>query len=167
VRKEFKKRFQDTKEPHSEIVRDINGKFRGTGSVRDAAGLGRSFTLTGERSDDSCDQLLRRPRKSISKLAQQTGLSYGSTRKAPKNDLQLFPYNASAPQATDYQKSGLQMLLLKTETTFWMSTAQPTSTRKTNACAVWKTISRAFPLKKFGVLVAISRSRKTWPLLFC
>jgi hypothetical protein len=63
--------------------------------------------LSQEKLDDICDRHLQSPKKSLRKLAQQTGLNYGLTHKAVKNELKLFPYKVSAVQQVkdaDYQK---------------------------------------------------------------
>jgi hypothetical protein len=107
VKQDFRNRFPDTREPHRNIARGMVSKFSETGSVQDGPRSGSSSVLPQQILDDISDRLLQSPKKSLRKLTQQTGLSYGSTHKAVKIELKLFPYKVSTVQQlenADYQR---------------------------------------------------------------
>jgi transposase len=60
-------------------------KFQETGSVSDATRSGRPSILTEKKLLDISDRMLHSPKKSIRKLSQQVGFSYGTAQKALKN----------------------------------------------------------------------------------
>ena len=89
-------RFPDIRAPHRDTVRKLVNRFRETGSV-----LGRkpqrTHVLTEEKLDEIGQTLERSPRKSLSRLSQETGVSQFSAWKATKL-LKLKPYKITAVQ---------------------------------------------------------------------
>jgi transposase len=154
--------FRNTRESHCRTVPDLVSKFRETGSVQDAPRSGRPSVLSQEKLDDISDRLLQStppPKKLLVKLAQQTELRSDSTHKAVNNELKLFPYKVLAVQHWKMQiikrgwitVSGLKIVLLKTERTFWMwqstsmkrgCTSHAMSTRQTRTCGVRKILTQ-------------------------
>jgi len=80
--------------PHRKAVRQLIKKFKETGSVHDATSSRRPSILTEE--SDISDRMLHSPKKSIRKLSQQVGVSYGTAHTALKKSLSLYPYKIKA-----------------------------------------------------------------------
>lgn len=88
---DFTVAFPETKVPNKSTISRIVARFRKTGSVNDCLRSGRPSVLSDDSLENIRASLLRSPRKSIRKLCQQTGMSYGSVRRATKK-LKLRPY---------------------------------------------------------------------------
>jgi hypothetical protein len=77
-------------------VRQLIQKFKETGSVYDATRSGRPSILREKKLLDISDRMLQSPKKSIKKLSQQVGVSYGTVHTALKNPIRLHPYKITA-----------------------------------------------------------------------
>jgi transposase len=73
----FQARFPETKVPHRNAVWQLIQEFKETGSVCDATRCGRPSIMTEKKVLDIPDRMLQSPKKSIRKLSQQVGVSYG------------------------------------------------------------------------------------------
>jgi transposase len=65
-------------------------RFHETGSIGEKRS-GRRPVLSYDSLEDVRERLLQSPRKSLRKLSQQTGMTYGSIQRATKR-LKLHPY---------------------------------------------------------------------------
>jgi transposase len=65
-------------------VQQLIQKFKETGSVCDATRSGRASILTEKKVLDISDCMLQSSKKSIRKLSQQVGVSYGTAHTALK-----------------------------------------------------------------------------------
>jgi transposase len=92
VQQRFLAHFAETKVPHCNAVRQLIQKFKETGSVCDATRSGRPSILTEKKVLDISDCMLQSPKKSIRKLSQQVGVSYGTAHTTLKKRLCLHPY---------------------------------------------------------------------------
>ena len=70
----FRDRFPDIRAPHSDTVCKLVNRFRETGSVRDRKPQ-RTHVLTEEKLDEIGQTLDPSPRKSLSRLSQETDVS--------------------------------------------------------------------------------------------
>ena len=71
----FRDRFHDIRAPHRDTVRKLGNRFRETGSVLDRKSQRTHHLLTEENLDEIGQTLERTPRKSLSRLSQETGVS--------------------------------------------------------------------------------------------
>ena len=71
----FRDRFPDIRAPHRDTVRKLVNRFRETGSVLDRKPQRTRHVLTEENLDEIGQTLERSPRKSLSRLSQETGVS--------------------------------------------------------------------------------------------
>jgi hypothetical protein len=91
---EFRDTFPASPVPNKSTISRLLNRFRDTGSVQDRNRYGRpSCQVTIRSLDDIRQPLLCSPRKSLRKPYLQSGLSYGSVRKATKI-LKIYPYRA-------------------------------------------------------------------------
>ena len=187
VKQLFAENFPNSKLPHRDTVRDLINKFLETGSVHDAARSGRPTVLTEQKLEDISDMMLKSPTKSIGKLAQQSGISYGSAYKAVRNELNLYPYKVSVVhelKPTDHEKrinycEWFQRFIMRhgndvLDRTFftdeaWFSLSGFVNSQNTR---IWSSENpnaiQETPLhpEKIGVWCAISRSRIIGPIFF-
>jgi transposase len=84
VQQRFQAHFPETKLPHHNSVRQVIKKFKETGSVCDVTRTGRPSILTEKKLLDISDRMLQSPKKSIRKLSQHVGVSYGTAHRALK-----------------------------------------------------------------------------------
>jgi transposase len=66
-------------------------RFRETGNTGEKRRSGRPSVLSNDSLEDIRARLLQSPRKSLRKLSQQTGMTYGSVQRASKRR-RLHPY---------------------------------------------------------------------------
>ena len=96
----FRDKFPDIRASHRDTVRKLVNRFRETGSVLDRKPQRTRPMLTEEKLDEIGQTLERSPRKSLSRLSQETGVSQFSAWKATKL-LKLKPCkNRSSGTAT-------------------------------------------------------------------
>jgi transposase len=81
VQQRFQAQFPETKVPHRKAVRQLIQKLKETGSVCDATRSARPSILTEKKVLDISDRMLQ-SLKSIRKLSQQVGVSYGTAHTA-------------------------------------------------------------------------------------
>jgi transposase len=86
VQQRFQAQFPETKVPHRNSVRQLIQKFKETSSVCDATRSGRPSILKEKKVLDISDRMLQSPKKSIRKLSQQVGVSYGMAYTALKKN---------------------------------------------------------------------------------
>jgi len=96
VQQRFQAQFLETKVPHLNAVRQLSQKFKETGSVCDGTRYGRPSILSEKKVLVISDRMLQSPKKSIRKLSQQIGVSYGTAHTALKKRLRLHPYKIIA-----------------------------------------------------------------------
>ena len=78
----FRDRFPNIRAPHRDTVRKLVNRFRETGSVLDGKPQRTRHVLTEEELDEIGQTLERSPRKSLSRLSEETGVSQFSAWKA-------------------------------------------------------------------------------------
>jgi transposase len=83
VQQRFQAQFPE-KVPHRNAVWQLIQKFKETGCVCDATRSGRPSILTEKKVLDISDHMLQSLKKSIRKLSQQVGVSYGMAYTALK-----------------------------------------------------------------------------------
>ena len=93
----FRDRFPDIRAPHRDIVRKLVNRFRETGSVLDRKPQRTRHVLKEEKLDEIGLMLERSPRKSLSRLSQETDVSQFSAWKATTL-LKLKPYKITVVQ---------------------------------------------------------------------
>jgi transposase len=96
VHQRFQAQLPETKVPHHNVVRQLIQKFQETGSMCDATWPGRPSILTEKKLLDISDRMLQCLKKSIQKLSQQVGVSYGTAHTTFKKSLHLHPYKITA-----------------------------------------------------------------------
>ena len=94
VQQRFQAQFRVTKVPHCNGVQQLIQKFNKTSSVCDATRSGRPSILTEKKVLDISDRMLQSP-KSIRKLSQQVGVSYGMAQTALKT---VYAYTLTKSQ---------------------------------------------------------------------
>ena len=77
----FRDRFPDIRSPHRDTVRTLINRFREMGSVLDRKPQRTRHVLTEENLDEIGQMLESSPRKSLSRLSQETGVSQFSDSK--------------------------------------------------------------------------------------
>ena len=77
----FRDRFPDIRAPHGDTVRKLVNRYRETGSVLDRKPQRTRHVLTEENLDQIGQMLERSPRKSLSRLSQEMGVSQFSDCK--------------------------------------------------------------------------------------
>jgi len=82
--------------PHRNEMWQSIQKFKETSSMCDTTRSGRPSVLTEKKVLDISDRMLQSPKKSIRKLSQQVGVSYGMAHTALKKHLCLHPYKITA-----------------------------------------------------------------------
>lgn len=97
VRRRFLTEFPDVPAPHRDTVRKLVNKFRDTGSILDKKRRVKRRVLTEEKLDEVGERLEHTPKKSLRRLAQETGISKTSAWKATKL-LKLKPYKVIVVQ---------------------------------------------------------------------
>jgi transposase len=86
----FRNSFPDSVVPNKSTIQCLVERFRETGSIGEKRS-GRPSILSDDSLEDIRARLLQSPRKSLRKLSQQTGMTYGSVQRATKH-LKLHPY---------------------------------------------------------------------------
>jgi transposase len=77
--------------PNKSTIQRFVERFFETGSIGEKCRSGRPSVLSNDSLEDIRSRLLQSPRKSLRKLSQQTGVTYGSVQRATKR-LKLHPY---------------------------------------------------------------------------
>jgi hypothetical protein len=77
--------------PNKSTVQLLVERFRETGSIGEKRRSGRPSVLSNDSLEDIRARLVQTPRKSLRKLSQQTGMTYGSVQRATMR-LKLHPY---------------------------------------------------------------------------
>jgi transposase len=98
VQEKFVETFPETPVTHRSAVRRLIEKFRETGSVLDAERSGRPSKLHDKKSMDISNTMLRRPSKSLRKLAQEKDIGLATANKASREKLNLFPQKVTNPE---------------------------------------------------------------------
>jgi transposase len=70
--------------PNKSTIQRLIKRFRETGSIGEKRRSGRPSVLSNDSLEDIMARLLQPPRKSLRKLSQQTGMTYGSVQRAIK-----------------------------------------------------------------------------------
>jgi hypothetical protein len=92
----FRNSFSDSAVPIKSTIQRLVERFRETGSIGEKRRSGRLSVLSNDSLEDIRVRLLQSPRKSLRKLSQQTGMTYGSVQTATKR-LKLHPYRVLLP----------------------------------------------------------------------
>jgi hypothetical protein len=87
----FRNSFPDSVVPNKSTIQRLVKHFRETGSTGEKHHSGCSSVISNDSLEDIRAHLLQSPRKSLRKLSQQTGMTYGPIQKATKR-LKLHPY---------------------------------------------------------------------------
>jgi transposase len=82
--------LSDSVVPNKSTIQRLE-RFRETWSIGEKRRSGRPSVLSNDSLEDIRARLLHSPRKSLRKLSQQTGMTYGSVQRATKR-LKLHPY---------------------------------------------------------------------------
>jgi transposase len=96
----FRNSFPDSVVPNTSksTIQRLVERFRETGSTGEKRRSGRPSVLSNDSLEDIIERLLQSPRKSLRKLSQQTGITYGSVQRATKH-LKLHPYRVKVCHA--------------------------------------------------------------------
>jgi transposase len=70
--------------PNKSTIQRLVKRFREIGSIGEKRRSGRPSILSNDNLEDIRARLLQSPRKSLRKLSQQTGMTYGSVQRAIK-----------------------------------------------------------------------------------
>jgi transposase len=87
----FRNSFPDSVVLNKSTIQRLVKRFRETGSIGEKHCSGRPSVLSYDSLEDVRARLLQSPRKSLRKLSQQTGMTYGSIQRTTKL-LKLHPY---------------------------------------------------------------------------
>jgi hypothetical protein len=87
----FRNSFPDYVVPNKSTVQCLVKRFPETGSTGKKCHSGHRCVLSNDSLEDIRAHLRQSPRKSLRKLSQQTGMTYGSIQRAAKR-LKLHPY---------------------------------------------------------------------------
>jgi transposase len=77
----FRNSFPDSVVPNKSTIQRLVERFRETGSIGEKHRSNSPSVLSNDSLEDT---LLQSPRKSLRKLSQQTGMTYGSVQRATK-----------------------------------------------------------------------------------
>jgi hypothetical protein len=77
----FRNSFPDSVVPNKSTIQRLVERFRETGSTGEERRSG-PFVLSDDSLENARARLLQSPRKSLRKLPQQTGMTYGSVQRA-------------------------------------------------------------------------------------
>jgi hypothetical protein len=114
-RRKFWRKFHDERVPSRQTIHSLVNKRRPTELSIDNTQKHKHRVLT-EKSDDIGARLEHTPRKSLKRLAQETGVSKSSTRRASQL-LKLRPYKTTvihALQPRDPARHGSSLQLVST-----------------------------------------------------
>jgi transposase len=92
----FRNSYPESVAPNKSTIQRLVGRFLETGSIGEKRRSGRPSVLSNYSLEDIRARLLRSPRKSLSKLFQQAGMTCGSVQRATKR-LKLHPYRVLLP----------------------------------------------------------------------
>jgi transposase len=81
----FRNSFPDSAVPNKSTIQRLVERFRETGSTGQKRHSGHPSVLSNDILEDIMACLLQSPRKSLRKLSQQTGMTYGSIQRATKH----------------------------------------------------------------------------------
>jgi hypothetical protein len=87
----FRNFFPDSVVPNKYTIQRLVKRFRETGSTGEKHCSGRPSVLSNDSLEYIRARLLQSQRKSLRRLSQQTGMTYGSVQRAAKR-LKLHPY---------------------------------------------------------------------------
>jgi hypothetical protein len=79
-RREFRRKFRDERVPSRKTIHKLVNKLRTTGLLIDKKQKYKCRVLTEEKLDDIGARFVHAPRKSLKRLAQETGVSKSSAR---------------------------------------------------------------------------------------
>jgi transposase len=82
--------------PNKSTIQRLVERFRETGSIGEKHHSGHPSVLGNDSLEDIRAHLLQSPRKSLRKLSQQAGMTYGSVQMATRC-LKLHPYRVLLP----------------------------------------------------------------------
>jgi hypothetical protein len=88
----FRNSFPDSVVPNKSTIQCLIQCFCETGSTGEKHRSGRRPVLSNDSLDDIRAHLLQSPRRSLRKLSQKTGMTYGSVQRATKR-LSVFSQN--------------------------------------------------------------------------
>jgi hypothetical protein len=87
----FRNSFPDSVVPNKSKILHLVKRFRESGIIGEKRRSGRPSVVSNDSLEDVRARLLQSPRKSLRKLSQQTGMTYGSVQRATRR-LKLHPY---------------------------------------------------------------------------
>jgi hypothetical protein len=87
----FRNYFPDSVVPNKSTIQRLVESFRETGRIGDKRRSCRPSVLSNDSLEDIRARLLQSPRRSLRKLPQQTGMTYGSVQRATQR-LKLHLY---------------------------------------------------------------------------
>lgn len=102
TRRSFQKRFNVAKGPVAKTIRRLFAKFERTGSVADdlVGHVGsRPAVVTPENVATVSGIIQQQPRRSVRRIAAETGLKRSSTHTILRSSLHMFPYKIQSHQA--------------------------------------------------------------------
>jgi hypothetical protein len=82
--------------PNKSTIQRLVERLYETGSIGEKRRSGLPSVLSNDSLEDIRARLLQSPRKSLRKLSQQTGMTYGSVQRATQR-LKLHPYRVLVP----------------------------------------------------------------------
>ncbi|PSN34968.1 hypothetical protein C0J52_24961 [Blattella germanica] len=84
TRSKFRNKFPNRPVPTATAIKNLAKKFNETGSVINKKIKRTRHVLTEEKLDDIAERLEHSPKKSLKRLAQETGISESSARNATR-----------------------------------------------------------------------------------
>ena len=94
TRRKFRIKFPNIPVPSAETIRRLAKRFKETGSMNNRKSNRKRSVLTEEKLDQIGERLEHTPKKSLKRLAQETGISESSARNATML-LKLKSFSAS------------------------------------------------------------------------
>jgi transposase len=88
--------FPDSVVPNKSTIQQLVEHFRENGSIGEKHHSGHPSVLSNDSLEDIRARLLQSQRKSLRKLSQQTGMTYGSVQRATER-VKLHPYRVLLP----------------------------------------------------------------------
>jgi len=92
---DFEKEYPNVLSITKQSINNLIKKFRSTGFVQNKEHVRRRTRLSEHVIEDIQQRINQSPNKSLRRLSNETGLSYGSCQNALRNRLRLYPYRVT------------------------------------------------------------------------
>jgi hypothetical protein len=139
--RKFRSKFRDEGVPSGQTIHRLVNKIRSTGFLIDKKQKHKRRVLTGEKLDNIRARIQHTPRKSLKRLAQETGVSKSSARTAT-NLLELRPYKTTIIHST-IQLAGFILQLVSVVCRRWWD-------RSANDVLFWWSVTSLLGVYKYA-----------------